>query len=304
MTSLDFSTIASITGLLGEKSRARLDAEEWRVLGKSGSAVKVVSAGPTVSPLEALGSKVPSQQEVGEGSRESVEDLKLLGSGSVGVEASLGHEVDVAATEPQSEPMLLDKSSIQVARKVQAVEDQKALDHVQEDVVLQMALGTRVEGNVDGLIMADRGISPTLIGASHIVGLGKEVISCEGEEAICEEIKDQHNIAQTGGRRMVETCDRKKRGRPIRSGKAKAKVGSSGIASQGAANPNMGRQLRFLTSKYNISLVVLVETRTSGDKCLRLRRKVGFDSSFVEEAWGFSGGIWVLWKSQDVQVLL
>ncbi|KAI9078848.1 hypothetical protein K1719_039189 [Acacia pycnantha] len=71
---------------------------------------------------------------------------------------------------------------------------------------------------------------------------------------------------------------------------------------RGAANADLGRQLRFLISKYHIKLLVLVETKTSGEKCLKLRRKIGFDSSFVEEAQGFSGGIWILWKSDDVKV--
>ncbi|KAI9113000.1 hypothetical protein K1719_015932 [Acacia pycnantha] len=246
---------------------------------------------------------------------QSIEGLKSMGTGSVVVEDSLGHEVASAAIESQSGPVLLDKTPIQVAlRKLQSVESQKSLGSEHEDVesyvpngmVLQKGIETRADGIVDGLILADRGIAPTMIGASHNVGLGREVNSCEVEEAIFEEIKDQLNIAQTGGRRVVEACgspmkngDRRKRGRPTGSGKAKAKVGISG-----AANVDMGRQLRFLTSKYNISLVVLVETKTSGDKCLRLQRKVGFDSSFVEEARGFSGGIWVLWKSQDIQDLL
>ncbi|KAI9105123.1 hypothetical protein K1719_022839 [Acacia pycnantha] len=72
--------------------------------------------------------------------------------------------------------------------------------------------------------------------------------------------------------------------------------------SKGAASADLGRQLRFLTSKYSIGLLVLVETRTNGEKCMKLRKKLGFDSSFVEEVRGFSGGIWVLWKSQEVQV--
>ncbi|KAI9085735.1 hypothetical protein K1719_032341 [Acacia pycnantha] len=253
--------------------------------------------------MGALVLKNPSQQEVGEGSRQSTEGLKSMGNGSMVVEGSLGHKVADAEIEPQSRTMLLDKTSIQVARKLESVVGQMSLGHVHEDMVLQMALETREDGVVDGLSLADRVITPTMIEASHNVGLGRGVNPCEVEESNFEEIKDQPNIAQTGGRRMVEACDRKKRGRPVGSGKAKAKVGSSGIASQGAANADMGRQLRFLTSKYHISLVVLVETRTSGDKCLRLRRKVGFDSSFVEEARGFSGGICVLWKSQDVQVV-
>ncbi|KAI9128576.1 hypothetical protein K1719_000059 [Acacia pycnantha] len=94
----------------------------------------------------------------------------------------------------------------------------------------------------------------------------------------------------------------KKRGRPVGSGKARVKAGSSGTVPQGAASADLGRQLRFLISKYHIKLLVLVETKTSGEKCLKLRRKIGFDSSFVEEAQGFSGGIWILWKSDDVKV--
>ncbi|KAI9116763.1 hypothetical protein K1719_012129 [Acacia pycnantha] len=74
-------------------------------------------------------------------------------------------------------------------------------------------------------------------------------------------------MAETRGS-IMKNGEKKRRGRPVGSGKPKAKVGSSGKAVQGAANADLGRQL----------------------------------SSFVEEAQGFSGGIWVLWKSQDVQV--
>ncbi|KAI9089795.1 hypothetical protein K1719_029088 [Acacia pycnantha] len=47
-----------------------------------------------------------------------------------------------------------------------------------------------------------------------------------------------------------------------------------------------------------------LEEAIGGDQCYSwapFEKKVGFDSSFVEEARGFSGGIWILWKSQDAQ---
>ncbi|KAI9074786.1 hypothetical protein K1719_043263 [Acacia pycnantha] len=140
-------------------------------------------------------------------------------------------------------------------------------------------------------------------------GLGKEVdpsIMCEGkasgEQLSCgtpgrdgEDLfmmnsanasgidKDQ-DLGSTSSKTIVSTEENgsrvkdgghKKRGRPLGSGKTKVKVGVGGKVSQ---------------------------MKTSGEKCVKLRRKIGFDSSFVEEAQGFYGGIWVLWKSKDVKV--
>ncbi|KAI9116909.1 hypothetical protein K1719_011908, partial [Acacia pycnantha] len=133
------------------------------------------------------------------------------------------------------------------------------------------------------------------------VGHGDEMTQCTNNASDVEEEKAQDHNVSTGGS-PEKNDEKKKRGRPVRSVKPKAKGGISGKAVQGAANADLGRQLRFLISKYHIKLLVLVETKTSGEKCLKLRRKIGFDSSVVEEAQGFSGGIWVLWKSQDVQV--
>ncbi|KAI9091681.1 hypothetical protein K1719_028124 [Acacia pycnantha] len=122
------------------------------------------------------------------------------------------------------------------------------------------------------------------LNSSNVSGVDKERALGTRSSELMASTEENGSPMKDGGH--------KKRGRPLGSGKAKGK---------GAANADLGRQLRFLISKYNIKLLVLVETKTSGDKCLKLRRKIGFDSSFVEEARGFSGGIWVLWKSQDVQ---
>ncbi|KAI9124844.1 hypothetical protein K1719_004171 [Acacia pycnantha] len=135
-------------------------------------------------------------------------------------------------------------------------------------------------------------------GLPGVSGVAKSGGMKEGEHGT---ISRETMVSTEENESLMKDGGYKKRGRPVRSGKAKIKVESSGKVSQGAANADLGRQLRFLISKYHIKLLVLVETKTSGEKCLKLRRRIGFDSSFVEEASGFSGGIWVLWTSQEVQ---
>ncbi|XP_061345139.1 uncharacterized protein LOC133290994 [Gastrolobium bilobum] len=54
--------------------------------------------------------------------------------------------------------------------------------------------------------------------------------------------------------------------------------------------------------KNNICLDALMEARTNGSTCCKLMRKINFDKSIVEEATGFSGGIWIMWDSRRAKV--
>ncbi|XP_057451015.1 uncharacterized protein LOC130742925 [Lotus japonicus] len=48
--------------------------------------------------------------------------------------------------------------------------------------------------------------------------------------------------------------------------------------------------------------MALFETRVSGSKATRIISSLGFDNSFVVDAEGFAGGIWILWRGHEVQV--
>ncbi|CAN1172046.1 hypothetical protein LINPERHAP1_LOCUS22607 [Linum perenne] len=47
-------------------------------------------------------------------------------------------------------------------------------------------------------------------------------------------------------------------------------------------------------------VVALLETRVSGDVGAAIREKLWFRSSFIIEAKGFSGGIWLLWNDPKI----
>ncbi|CAN1188866.1 hypothetical protein LINPERHAP2_LOCUS39584 [Linum perenne] len=49
-------------------------------------------------------------------------------------------------------------------------------------------------------------------------------------------------------------------------------------------------------------VVALLEPRVSGDVGLAIRQKLRFNISFVVEAQGFSGGIWLLWNESDFTI--
>ncbi|CAN1786574.1 hypothetical protein LINPERHAP1_LOCUS17291 [Linum perenne] len=53
---------------------------------------------------------------------------------------------------------------------------------------------------------------------------------------------------------------------------------------------------------YKPHVVALLEPRVSGDVGDTVRQKLKFQSSFVVEAQGFSGGIWLLWNESVTKV--
>ncbi|XP_061354584.1 uncharacterized protein LOC133299159 [Gastrolobium bilobum] len=59
--------------------------------------------------------------------------------------------------------------------------------------------------------------------------------------------------------------------------------------------------IRDIKYKFNIKVLVLLETKIQGDKGDTIIKKLGFPKFFKQEVVGFSGGIWVLWDSRDVE---
>ncbi|XP_061370977.1 uncharacterized protein LOC133313599, partial [Gastrolobium bilobum] len=75
---------------------------------------------------------------------------------------------------------------------------------------------------------------------------------------------------------------------------------------EGAVKPQFQKSLFLFTRKYKPSIVVILEPRCSGQKAADIIRKSGFKHAFVQEAEGYSGGIWILWNDETglVEILL
>ncbi|OMP03577.1 Endonuclease/exonuclease/phosphatase [Corchorus olitorius] len=66
---------------------------------------------------------------------------------------------------------------------------------------------------------------------------------------------------------------------------------------RGAANPVFRRNVRELIRSHHVDLLIIVEPKVSDAKTDRIIRSLRFDGFTKVDAVGFSGGIWVLWKS-------
>uniref|UniRef100_A0A2N9EFE1 Reverse transcriptase domain-containing protein n=1 Tax=Fagus sylvatica TaxID=28930 RepID=A0A2N9EFE1_FAGSY len=69
---------------------------------------------------------------------------------------------------------------------------------------------------------------------------------------------------------------------------------------RGAGNPNFRRNFADLKRSHQPTIVVLVETRISGQRAVEVSTALGFDRVIRSDAEGFSGGIWLLWDSGSV----
>ncbi|XP_028775146.1 uncharacterized protein LOC114732008 [Neltuma alba] len=72
--------------------------------------------------------------------------------------------------------------------------------------------------------------------------------------------------------------------------------------SKGATSKGFVAALKSLKSSYRLDVVAILEPRVSGVVADRIIRSWGFRNSRRVEAEGFSGGIWLLWDSDEVQV--
>ncbi|XP_061346816.1 uncharacterized protein LOC133292429 [Gastrolobium bilobum] len=73
---------------------------------------------------------------------------------------------------------------------------------------------------------------------------------------------------------------------------------------RGAAKREFGGALKSLVRKNNVDIIVLLEPRTQSGVCNKLLKKLGYDSSAVEEAVGFAGGIWIMRHSKRVEIVV
>ncbi|XP_057426589.1 uncharacterized protein LOC130720022 [Lotus japonicus] len=71
---------------------------------------------------------------------------------------------------------------------------------------------------------------------------------------------------------------------------------------RGAAAKGFPLLIKDLVYRHRVSCVALFETRVSGSRAKAIVKSLGFDQSFIVEAEGFAGGIWILWKGHEVQV--
>ncbi|KAF7819384.1 Non-LTR retroelement reverse transcriptase [Senna tora] len=72
--------------------------------------------------------------------------------------------------------------------------------------------------------------------------------------------------------------------------------------SRGTGAKSFPGLIRDLSQRYKVDIFCISETRQSGEKVEAILNKLGFDRWEKTDANGYSGGLWVLWKSGKVKV--
>ena len=73
---------------------------------------------------------------------------------------------------------------------------------------------------------------------------------------------------------------------------------------KGALNADLKRRIFEMAINRHPSIMVITETRVLGDRAARIIEDMPFDGSIVTDNIGYAGGLWLLWKKDDVDVML
>ncbi|XP_061368719.1 uncharacterized protein LOC133311659 [Gastrolobium bilobum] len=72
----------------------------------------------------------------------------------------------------------------------------------------------------------------------------------------------------------------------------------------GAAKKQFKSTFSRFRKNYKVGMVAILEPRVIGNKAASIIRSLGFSNKLIVEAHGFSGGIWLVWNSCDVNISL
>lgn len=73
---------------------------------------------------------------------------------------------------------------------------------------------------------------------------------------------------------------------------------------KGALKLDFKRRIFEMAVNYNPTIMVITETRVGGDRAKRIIAELPFYGFICTETIGYAGGLWVLWKNDEVEVIL
>lgn len=71
---------------------------------------------------------------------------------------------------------------------------------------------------------------------------------------------------------------------------------------RGALKPSFQSHIRELVRNHDPVILVVMETRVGGDKAREITDRLAFDGAIHTDTIGFTGGLWMLWHSDRVEV--
>ena len=72
--------------------------------------------------------------------------------------------------------------------------------------------------------------------------------------------------------------------------------------SRGALKPSFRSDVRELITKYDLAILVIMETHIGGDRAKEITDRLPFQGAIHTDMIGYVGGLWLLWNADQVEV--
>lgn len=72
--------------------------------------------------------------------------------------------------------------------------------------------------------------------------------------------------------------------------------------SRGALKPSFHNYIHDLARWHDLAILVIMETKLGGSKAKEITDRLPFDGAIHMEIIGFSGGLWLLWNEDKVEI--
>ena len=72
--------------------------------------------------------------------------------------------------------------------------------------------------------------------------------------------------------------------------------------SRGALKPSFQSDVRELITKYDLAILVIMETHIGGDRAKEITDRLPFQGAIHTDMIGYVGGLWLLWNADQVEV--
>lgn len=71
---------------------------------------------------------------------------------------------------------------------------------------------------------------------------------------------------------------------------------------RGANNPNFCNNVSDMIRRHYLAIMIITETNLSGDRAKGIIDRLPMDGAIVANSFGWSGGLWLLWDSDQVEL--
>jgi len=72
---------------------------------------------------------------------------------------------------------------------------------------------------------------------------------------------------------------------------------------RGALNTDFKMRIFEMEINHRLAILVVTETRVGGDRAAKIIEGLPFDGFITTKTIGYAGGLWILWKSEEVEVI-